>query len=249
MKTLGLIGFGRFGQLAAQMLHGRFAISASDQRDQSAVARSLGVSFVDIHTAARCDIVVISVPVQNMLSAIKSIAPVVRPGSLVVDVASVKVFPAAWMTEHLPESVDVVATHPLFGPQSAKLGLVGQRLIVCPVRGRAHEAVARLGRRIGLSVHVTTPEQHDLEMSYVQALSHLIGRALINISAPAESLSTRSYEHLLDLCSLIKDDSFELFSAIQTMNPYASGVTRDFLQEAARLLEEANQRRDAATEA
>lgn len=249
MKTLGLIGFGRFGQLAAQLLQSRFAILAADLRDQNEVAQSLGVRFVDIEAAARCDIIVISVPVQNMLSVIKSIAPVVRPGSLVVDVASVKVLPAAWMIEHLPASVDVVATHPLFGPQSAKLGITGQRLIVCPVRGRAHEAIARLGRRIGLSVHVTTPDQHDLEMSYVQALSHLIGRALINISAPAESLSTRSYEHLLDLCSLIKDDSLELFSAIQTMNPYASGVTRDFLQEAARLLDEANQRSDLATRA
>lgn len=249
MKTLGLIGFGRFGQLAAQLLRDRFLISASDAQNQSEVARVLGVRFVEIDAAARCDIVVISVPVQHMRSVIKSIAPVVRAGSLVVDVASVKVQPAAWMTEYLPESVDVVATHPLFGPQSAKAGLAGQRLIVCPVRGRAHEAVARLGRRIGLTVHVTTPEQHDREMAYVQALSHLIGRALINISAPAESLSTRSYEHLLDLCGLIKDDSFELFSAIQTMNPYASGVTRDFLQEAARLLDEASQRGDGVIQA
>ncbi len=77
---------------------------------------------------------------------------------------------------------------PLFGPQSANGGLSGLRFVVCPVRGGRYEQVAAFGRLLGLKVTVTTPEEHDREMAYVQALTHLIGRSLVNIGIPDEHL-------------------------------------------------------------
>lgn len=246
MNTLGIIGFGRFGQLAAAHLRRDLAIVAHDAGDIADAAAALGVTVGSLEAAAACDVVMLAVPVQELQAVVERIAPLVRPGALVMDVASVKLLPAEWMRRALPETVSIVATHPLFGPQSAKAGLAGQPLVICPVRGKEYAMVARFGRRLGLQIRVTTPEEHDREMAYVQALTHLVGRALVNIKVPDELLKTNSYQHLLDLCGLIRDDSHQLFVAIQKLNPFASEVTRAFLGEAEHLLAEADSSSTAA---
>jgi prephenate dehydrogenase len=239
MKTLGLIGFGQFGQLAAHILKDHFEIVATDvAADAGAAAREQGVRFGTLEEAAVCEIVVLATPVAVMRGILTAIAPHLKPGALVADVGSVKMLPVQWMSEILPAHVDIVATHPLFGPQSAKGGLQGLRFVICPVRGERHERVAEFGRTLGLTVTVTTPEEHDREMAYVQALTHLIGRSLVNIGIPDESLKTPSYQHLLELCGLIGADTFELFTAIQTQNPHAPEVAKAFVEEAQRLLTE-----------
>jgi len=236
-QTLGLIGFGQFGRLAARHLAGCYAVTIADRENRAAEAVELGAAWGTLPEAAASDIVLVAVPVAVMRETFAAIAPHVKPGALVLDVASVKVLPVQWMIETLPAHADIVATHPLFGPQSAKDGLEGLRLVLCPIRGeRAHE-VKDLAEAAGLIVSITTPEEHDREMAYVQALTHLIGRALVNVKIPDEDLKTRSYQHLLDLCGLIGDDSFELFSAIQTLNPYASEIARSFVAEAGDLLD------------
>jgi prephenate dehydrogenase len=208
----------------------------SDTAEIGPAAAAIGVTVGTLEAVAACDVVMLAVPVQAMAATVAAIAPFVRPDALVIDVASVKMLPARWMLEALPESVDIVATHPLFGPQSARDGLAGQPLVVCPVRGEAHHKVAEFGRSLGLAVSITSAEEHDREMAYVQALTHLIGRTLVNIRIPDEELKTNSYQHLLELCGLIRDDTEELFFAIQNLNPYAEEITRQFIAEANGLL-------------
>jgi prephenate dehydrogenase len=240
-KTLGLIGFGQFGRLAASLLASRFDIVVHDAAGLRETIEGLGLRAGALEEAAACDVVVIAVPVAAMREVLERAAPHVKPGALVVDVGSVKVLPVRWMTETLPAHADIVATHPLFGPQSARGGLEGQRLVICPVRGTRHHRIAEIAESLGLVVSITTPEKHDEEMAYVQALTHLIGRALVSLDIPDEALKTKSYQHLLDLCGLVGGDSFELFTAIQTMNPHARGVAERFVSEAQRLLEQANE--------
>jgi prephenate dehydrogenase len=239
MKSLGLVGLGQFGRLAARILTPHFEIVATDTAPDAADrGRELGVALAPLETVAGCEIVVVAVPVAAMRQVFAAIAPRLKPGALVADVGSVKMLPAQWMVELLPAHVDLVATHPLFGPQSARDGLKGLRFVVCPIRGERHERVAALGRSLGLTVTITTPEEHDREMAYVQALTHLIGRSLVNLGIPDEQLKTPSYQHLLELCSLIGADTFELFTAIQTQNPFAAEVAGAFVDEARSLLEQ-----------
>lgn len=239
MKSVGLIGFGQFGQLAAQILTSHFDVQVADPAPTTAAtARDIGVEFGSVGDVASREIVIFAVPVVSMEAVFQSAAPHLQPGTLVIDVGSVKMLPARWMTEILPAHVDLVATHPLFGPQSARTGLDGLRLVVCPIRGDRHDKVVSFGRSLGLTVTVTTPEEHDREMAYVQALTHLIGRSLVNLGIPDEQLKTASYQHLLELCSLIGADTFELFTAIQTQNPFAAEVVEKFVGEAQSLLDQ-----------
>ncbi|MCH4150956.1 MAG: prephenate dehydrogenase [Sphingobium sp.] len=237
MKTLGIIGFGAFGRLAAAHLGARFDVGAFDAHLPATEIAALGVRALSLAEAAACDVVMIAVPVQGMERVIAEVAPLVKPGATVLDIASVKMLPSQWLLHYLPTSVHIVPTHPLFGPQSvARDGLAGRQLVICPARGDQHLKVAALGEELGLRVQITTAEEHDREMAYVQALTHLVGRTLGGMAIPDEMLKTQSYQHLLDLCELLKRDSFELFTAIQTLNPFAEEITREFVTRAGDLL-------------
>lgn len=237
MKTLGIIGFGAFGRLAGAHLAPHFDICIHDVEQIDDADIDFRFNQMPIARVAACDVVLLCVPVQAMEATIIAIAPHVRPGATVIDVASVKVLPSRWLQQHLPPATHIVATHPLFGPQSAaRDGIVGRQLVICPIRGDQHLKVAAMGEALGLRVRLVTAENHDREMAYVQALTHLIGRTLAQMDIPDEALKTQSYQHLLDLTGLIGTDSFALFSAIQTLNPHAPPIVERFVHEAEALL-------------
>jgi len=236
-KNIGVIGFGQFGRLAAELLSTRFSVGVHDPKADAATIEAAGFAAFSLEEAAARDVVIIAVPIQAMEGVIRDIAPMVHAGATVIEVASVKTMPGEWLMKYLPESVHIVSAHPLFGPQSvARDGLAGRQLVLCPVRGEQHLKVAALGEDMGLRVRIVSAEEHDREMAYVQALTHLIGRTLSAMEIPDESLKTQTYQHLLDMCSLIGNDTFELFTAMQVMNPFAAEVVDDFIGRAEDLL-------------
>jgi len=93
MKTLGIIGFGDFGRLAATHLAGRFDIGAYDAHISAEDIAAYDVRALSLTEAAQSEVVMIAVPVQEMEAVIKNIAPLVKPGATVLDIASVKMLP------------------------------------------------------------------------------------------------------------------------------------------------------------
>ena len=92
-QTLGLIGFGQFGWLAARHLAGCYAVTVTDREGRAAEAAALGATWGTLAEAAASDIVIVAVPVAAMRETFAAIAPHIKPGALVLDVASVKVLP------------------------------------------------------------------------------------------------------------------------------------------------------------
>ncbi|HLD75649.1 MAG TPA: prephenate dehydrogenase/arogenate dehydrogenase family protein, partial [Candidatus Norongarragalinales archaeon] len=120
MKKLGLIGFGNFGRFAAEHLGEDFEILAYDPQMTQEI--NSNVKSVSLDEAASQPLVLLCVPLQNLPSVLEQIKPNVRPGALVVDTCSVKIKPSKAMEESIPEGVQIIGTHPLFGPQSGKNG-------------------------------------------------------------------------------------------------------------------------------
>ncbi|WP_343616542.1 prephenate dehydrogenase/arogenate dehydrogenase family protein [Novosphingobium sp.] len=114
--SLGIIGFGAFGRLIADHLRDFLKIYATDSAPLAEAPE--GVTLTDLARVCACDIVVLAVPVAALGALCAQIAPLLRPGALVMDVGSVKVEPARIMVAQLPPHVSVIATHPMFGPQS-----------------------------------------------------------------------------------------------------------------------------------
>jgi prephenate dehydrogenase len=242
--TIGIIGFGAFGQLMARHLAPHFRLCAYDPAlPPGSAAGRHDAALVDLATAARCPIVVLAVPVSQLEATIEAIGPHLRAGTLVLDVGSVKTIPAGIMRRGLPGHVDIVATHPLFGPQSAKNGIAGLKIAVCPVRGRSARRVgAFLRRALGLKVIMTTPEDHDREAAMVQGLTHLIAKVLVQMEPLPTAMTTRSFDLIMEAVGMVRHDAPEVFQAIERANPYAPDVRRRFFDLAAALNEELSAR-------
>jgi prephenate dehydrogenase len=233
MRDLGIIGFGAFGRLMAQHLHPHFTLYAYDPAGGEAAP---GVTLADIATVARCAIVVLAMPVDRIAEAIAAINPHLQPGTLVMDVGSVKVRPAEAMRRLLPEYVDIVGTHPLFGPQSARDGIAGLKIAVCPIRGRvAFRVAAFLRAALRLQVYITTPETHDQEAATVQGLTHLIAKVLVSMEPLPTRLTTASFDMLMRGVDMVRYDAPEVFMAIERANPYSAAVRERFFRLAAAL--------------
>ena len=220
-KQIGLFGFGAFGRLMVSHLSSRFDFVIHDP------ALNDGAT---LHQAAACPIVILAVPVAALEETVKRIAPHLRRGNLVIDVGSVKVKPAAIMKAGLPAHVDILCTHPLFGPQSAKNGLVDLKIVLCPIRVRHMRALTRFLKGLKLQVIEATPEAHDRELAVVQGLTHLIAQVLIKMEPLPSSMTTRSFDLLKTAIDMVRDDPPGVLHAIEHDNPFAADVRESFFR-------------------
>jgi len=179
---------------------------------------------------AVADVLILSVPIRNVSQVCRQIAPLLRRGQLVVDTCSVKLRPLSWLTDLLPEYVDILGTHPLFGPDSGKNGIEGLKIALCPVRGDRIAPVRDYLRNLGLKVIETTPEEHDREMAETQAVFHLISRAIENAGLDRREISTPGPEKFFELLHSLQNDSRDLFFDLESQNPFAASVRRRLIQ-------------------
>lgn len=230
VSSLGVLGYGAFGRLLVAELspHVERALV------HDLAARDLGDRAASIEDVAGCDVVVLAVPVRAMEAACAAIAPHVRPGALVADVASVKLMPVEVMERVLPGHCEILGTHPLFGPQTrGEFGTVrGQGCVLCPVRVGG-ETLARvrtlLGEQLGLTLIDRTPDEHDREMALVQVLTHWIGHAGREMGWPELETATVAYTRLMQLTHNVEHDSEALFETIQRFNPHAAEARERFM--------------------
>jgi len=235
-REIGFIGFGSFGKFIIPHLSPYFSITVYDKKDAKADCKKLGIQWGTLKEVAAKEIVVLAVPVQFFEHVLIDIKNYVQPNALIIDVSSVKVKPVSLMIKHLPENVQIVGTHPLFGPQSGKNGIQGLNFVFCPVRtNRAGSLLKFFSETLQLNVLERSPELHDKQMAFVQALTHFVGRAVNNIDIPDVEQKTPAYQYLLDIKRNLGQDSMDLFLTIENENPYAKEVREQFLLELTRL--------------
>lgn len=189
--------------------------------------------------AATADVVLISVPIDVTMEVIRRLGPLVRQGSLLTDVTSIKGTPMAAMLE--ATKADVVGTHPLFGPSVHSLQ--GQRVVLCPGRGDGwRDWLQTMFHARGLATMESTPEDHDRAMSVVQVLVHfsteVMGRTLVDLGASvSDTLAFTSPVYLMEMLMTARHfaQSPELYASIQMSNPATPQVTAAFAQAAEQL--------------
>jgi prephenate dehydrogenase len=231
-KTLGIIGLGAFGVFMAQHLSPYCRLLGCDRTPPAQTPA--GLEIAPPEAVAACDIVVFAVPLDNLEDAARLAAPHIKPGSLVMDVTSVKKRPLDILKGIIPEHADLLGTHPLFGPQSGKNGIASLRIALCRVRissERYYRVCDFLTDSLRLLVLKTDPDAHDREMARVQAMTHFMSRALREIGLEPSPMATKAYEKLQEFASIVLSDSWDLFLTIEKGNPYADGMRRRLLEE------------------
>ena len=223
MSSIGIIGFGRFGELTARYLARSFSVVVATRSPKDAPILACGARPVSFETACRQNIVVLCTPISAMQATLRLAAPLLRDDALVVDVCSVKVYPVAWMRELLPASVSILPTHPMFGPDSAADSLQGRKIVLCPERIDA-DRYARIRtwlQQRGLVVIETTARQHDEQIAVSLSLTHFIGRSLSAFGAREMEIDTEGYKRLMHILGVVTHDTWQLFEDMHTYNPFA----------------------------
>lgn len=227
---ISIFGFGDFGQLITKYLAKETDVLVYDRtHEKTDLITSLGAKPVDLEEAAKADVVILATTLDALESTITNIAPHVKPGALVADVTSVKVKPAEMMQRLLPDNVQILATHPLFGNVSAAESLTGHRIILDAIRVDNIEEIESFLTGLGLKVIHMSCDEHDREMAWVHALTFFVGRGLLNMNPPTSPLTTHYYNELLDVVNVEKTHSLELFNTIQKGNPYAQEMRKKFI--------------------
>jgi len=234
IKTIGLIGLGRFGTMAYQYLRASKEIRVYDANE--AVLRNCpdARSFADTVAA---DLIVLAVPISAVERVCRDMARLLKPGQVVVDTCSVKEKPVKIMLRELPEEVQILGTHPLFGPDSGKNGIAGLKITVCPVRidPDRYQAVLRYLKSLGLVTLETTAEEHDRQIARTQAVFHLIAQACKRLNWGGEDITTPGPETFFKLLKSVQNDTDQLFFDLQRENRYAAKARAEFIEEVIRL--------------
>jgi prephenate dehydrogenase len=232
-KTISILGFGRFGRMTYEHLSDRRPRVWT--RDASKLAGLAGAaSFAE---AAACDVVVLAVPISAMRETCDRLAPLLHRGQIVVDTCSVKVEPVRVMTSSLPEAVQILGTHPLFGPDSGRDGIAGLKIVVSPVRidPPSYQRIRGFLGSLGLQVIEATPEEHDRQVARTQAIFHLLAQALGRLGWGGEPIATPGPEAFFRQVLALRNDSAQLFLDMQRRNPFAAEYRERFLEELRRL--------------
>ncbi len=203
-----------------------------------AIASEMGATYSsnNIQAASKADVVVLAVPIGATPQTIKEIAPHICKGSLFLDVTSVKEEPSELMHKHAPEGVEILPTHPMFGPRVRSLD--GQVVVLTPKReGKWYQKVVDFLETEQARVLVTTPETHDRMMSVVQGLTHF---AYIAVASAIESMhidlkesrkfASPIYSLMLDTIARIVAQNPYLCYSIQTKNKYVPDVHDAFIE-------------------
>ena len=229
---IGIIGFGRFGKLAAHYLAKDFDVFVHTRADKTSEINQAGARAASLEAVCRQDIVIPCVPISIFKDFLKNIAPLIKPDALIIDVCSVKENPIRWMKEILPGTVSILATHPMFGPDSAASSLEGRKICLCKVKleEKQYRKIRKYLSSKGLVVIEATAKEHDEQIATSLALTHLIGRTLSESGAAQLDIDTEGYKRLLHILEVVERDTWQLFTDMHHYNSQAKIKRIEFME-------------------
>lgn len=219
---VAIIGHGRLGSLLANNLGQDFDIGVYEENPNIQIFKPHR-RLKNLQELIDYKIIILAIPINKIESFCQNDFNFLKPGTLFIDTCSVKSIPLEHMKKGLPSNVEILGTHPMFGPDSAKDTLWGNKIVLCPERINDYhlENIKKYLERHGLKVIVTSPEQHDKDIAHSLGLTHLIGRALIEMQAKNLEIDTKGYRRLIKILETVENDTIELFKDMNLYNPYA----------------------------
>jgi len=228
---IGIIGFGRFGKLITKYLSEDFEVYVFNRSNkQKEINESNGIP-ASLEDVCKKDIIIPCIPISQLESTLNRIKNMLKNDSIVIDVCSVKEYPIKIMKEILPGNIKILATHPIFGPDSAAESLKDRKIVLCRFRisDNQYEKIKAYLKKKGLIIIETTPEQHDKEIAKSLLLTHFIGQGLIDFGATDLNTDTEGYKRLLNILGMVKNDTKQLFKDMNKYNRFSKKMRKNFI--------------------
>lgn len=227
MSSVGIIGYGRFGQVLTKLLSQDFELRIFDPT----IKDNNNPLFADEESVLQSETLFIAVPIHEFETVIKNISPKISSDTTIIDVCSIKIHPVEIMKKYLPEKVGIIATHPMFGPDSidAKDRL---NFMMHNVRDLHHcyDIWKTFFSGKGFNIIEITPDEHDRLAAESQSIIHFIARILNDFGIHPTPIDTQGFKDLLTLVENNCHDTWALFSDLQNYNPYAKDMIKKLEQ-------------------
>ena len=218
MNSIGIIGFGRFGKVLANILQKGFAIKAYDPKP---IGEFPGVEFTDLQSLLKEQVIFVAVPIRHFESLIKEISHHLSEGTTIIDVCSVKKYTSDIMKNVLPKEIGIISSHPMFGPDSY---LSNKKLKMMMHSTRdvhdQYDFWKKFFSDQNIKILEMTPDMHDRLAAKTQGVTHFLGRTLKEFGIQKTNLDTQGFRDLIDLVDQTCNDTWELYADLQTYNPY-----------------------------
>lgn len=240
--TIAIIGFGRFGQLLTKIFLQCSNAHIQVVSSKKPLKNHKRLSFVELKEISLADLVIPCVPISAFKKTTLKIAPLLKDSAVVMDVCSVKVLPMQIMRKHLPKNVQVIASHPMFGPDSFRInkGLKSLKLVLYNVTASKsnYVIIKSFFEQLGLTVIKLTPQKHDKLLAWSLGYSYLVGKIGQRLKLKETPIDAHDFTLLLQNIEIVSNDSDQLFMDMQIHNPFAKEVHNKFIKVTEEILNE-----------
>lgn len=237
--NIGIIGgTDGLGKSIANYLKDEFDVYITGRNHEKgkSTAKELDVKYIESNKtlANSSDILIIAVPIQHTSHVIREVAQFMKEHSVMIDVTSIKEEPAKVMSEILPDNVEYIPAHPVFGPRIAKPDY--QTVVLTPDRkGKWYYKVYTYLNNRNMKIIESSAEEHDFMMSVVQILTHFsfmtTAYTLEKLNADLKEIDAYKspmYDLMIDMIALVLSQTADLTYSIQTMNKNGEYIRNTF---------------------
>lgn len=226
-KTVGIIGYGRFGKLLADILKTDFKVNVLQHKTKIKPTDNV----IKVYTKpkefySKSNTIFFAVPINKFKKVVQEHKKYITDQHTLIDVLSIKIYPATIFKKHFKTTkTEIILTHPMFGPDSAKYGLKGLRFVMYSLQNkRSYSFWKNFFQKKGCKIIEITPEEHDYLAARSQGVTHFIGRLLEKIEFKPTKIDTLGAEKLTEIIQQVCNDKWELFYDLQTLNPYTKEI-------------------------
>ncbi len=184
------------------------------------------------------DYVILCTPTKRTPEIIRLIAKEMRRDSYLIDISSLKSKAVSTLSK-MPDKVNPICIHPMFGPGTKKLK--GQNIISIPIRDSKKELAVAKSLFGGANFVTIDAAEHDKKIAVILGMTHLVNLALANILAKDEKLSLTekmagtTFKAQKILTASIMTETPELIETIIS-NPEIRKHAEEFWKDIGRLL-------------
>lgn len=225
-QSISIVGFGRFGKTLYQLLKDDFSVTLYNRSPIKANASELASDtriVTDLAKVYANDVIFYAVPISQFESVIEAHSQYFQARHLLVDLLSVKMYPAKIFKKYLAGlKTQALLTHPMFGPDSSRQGFDGLPIILDQLKAddKTYDFWKKYFTSKKLRVVEMSAEQHDKVAANSQGLTHFLGRLLEEYGLEDSGIDTMGTQKLLEIKKQTCRDSWQLFYDLQHYNPY-----------------------------
>jgi len=204
--SLLIIGGGLIGSSIARAAKSRAGVSTVWMADKSAdvieTIERLGIADGVAegsahHFASKADLIIVCVPPGKIAEVAADILPVMKAGSVLSDVGSIKGAVITAMRPHLRDDVSVIPGHPIAGtefsgPEAGFAELFDHRwCVLTPINpdDPALPKITAFWEALGSDVAIMDPDRHDTVLATTSHVPHLIAYTLVGTAVDMETVT------------------------------------------------------------